>query len=600
MYLRQLRALNLLGVSMEYKRSFDKLPLILIMFFLLLPNSLFAEQKIRVGIYENMPKVFTSGSGKPSGIFVDIIEEIARREGWLVEYIRGSWGEGLDRLEKGEIDFLPDVAFTQERNSLFLFHQEPVLFDWFQIYAKTGSRVRSVIDLDDKKVSIVERSIQEEALKKMLQAFGLSVTIIFFPDYSEAFAAVIEGWADAAVTNRFFGARHAQKYGLEDTAIVFNPISLFFAASRKVAPEILKALDKNLADMKHNQDSIYYKSLRKWATVDHEPVIPSWLKNLLIGLVFMSLFGGLGVFTLKHHASSQTDGFRKSLKARGGSNKLWETTFNAVQDAIWVIDAESNILLANPATSKLFGVDAKTFITGRKYLEVRKKFEKEHQSCSLESVRFEKKRISSIAPLGEKWIKVTVDPILDEMEKVRGFIHIVSDITEVKRAEMDMAVKEQKIRAINKELEDKISELKMSREQTIQVLARVNESRDPYTAGHQRRVAKLAVAIAEEMRLGEEKAKEIELASLIHDTGKIQIPSEILSKPGTLSPVEFALIKTHPETALRILKPVQFNWPLAETVYQHHERMDGSGYPRGIKGNDILLEARILAIADTV
>ncbi len=134
----------------------------------------------------------------------------------------------------------------------------------------------------------------------------------------------------------------------------------------------------------------------------------------------------------------------------------------------------------------------------------------------------------------------------------------------------------------------------------VQVIAHTVESRDPYTAGHQRRVAELAAAIASEMDFTADKVKGIHMASMIHDLGKISVPSEILSKPGRLSSIEFSIIKCHPQIGYDILKGIDFPWPVAKTVLQHHERMNGSGYPYGLKGDEILPEAKILMVADVV
>jgi putative nucleotidyltransferase with HDIG domain len=142
--------------------------------------------------------------------------------------------------------------------------------------------------------------------------------------------------------------------------------------------------------------------------------------------------------------------------------------------------------------------------------------------------------------------------------------------------------------------------LTRSMEGTIQAMAATVESRDAYTAGHQRRVAELVLAMAGEMHLAENDIHAVHLAAIVHDLGKIQVPAEILSKPGKLLPLEFELIKYHPTSGYNILKDVDFPWPIAEIVYQHHERLDGSGYPRGLKGDEILLAAKILAVADTV
>ncbi len=146
----------------------------------------------------------------------------------------------------------------------------------------------------------------------------------------------------------------------------------------------------------------------------------------------------------------------------------------------------------------------------------------------------------------------------------------------------------------------KIDASKTIFEETIQAMATTVEMRDPYTAGHQKRVTKLAIAIAAEMGLTEDQVSGLRLAGLVHDIGKTRVPIEILTNPTKLSAAEFSIIKTHPLVGYDILKTIDFLQPVATIVHQHHERLDGSGYPGGISGDDIMLEARILAVADVV
>ncbi len=149
-------------------------------------------------------------------------------------------------------------------------------------------------------------------------------------------------------------------------------------------------------------------------------------------------------------------------------------------------------------------------------------------------------------------------------------------------------------------LEDVMNKLDRVYEETIAALAYAVEKRDAYTAEHQRRVAKLAVAIAREMKLSPDDMRGIYLAASVHDIGKIYVPAEILTKPSRLTENEFGIIKTHVDIGYEILKGIEFPWPIAEIVLQHHERIDGSGYPRGLSNKDILFEAKILAVADVV
>ena len=137
-------------------------------------------------------------------------------------------------------------------------------------------------------------------------------------------------------------------------------------------------------------------------------------------------------------------------------------------------------------------------------------------------------------------------------------------------------------------------------DETVKAVTKIAEMRDPYTAGHQRRVTELALAISREMDLPQEQIEGLNVAGLLHDVGKIAVPSDILNKPGRLSEGEFIVIKSHPQVTYDILKTINFPWPVANIAYQHHERLDGSGYPQGLKGKNICLEAKILSVADVV
>ncbi len=165
-------------------------------------------------------------------------------------------------------------------------------------------------------------------------------------------------------------------------------------------------------------------------------------------------------------------------------------------------------------------------------------------------------------------------------------VRIYNDITEQKKTEH--------------ELKQSMLQLRKNLAGTIQAMAMTVETRDPYTAGHQRRTSDIARCIAQEMGLPGKQVDGIRMAGVIHDLGKISIPAEILSKPGKICQPEYSLIKFHPQTGYDILKGIDFRWPVAEIVRQHHERLDGSGYPYNLDGDKILLEARIIGVADVI
>lgn len=177
-------------------------------------------------------------------------------------------------------------------------------------------------------------------------------------------------------------------------------------------------------------------------------------------------------------------------------------------------------------------------------------------------------------------------PIKDESGVIVAGIVVYTDLTELKHSERDLL-------ASHRRLETMVHDI-------TEAMGRIVEVRDPYTQGHELRVAALAKLLAEEMGRSAEEIAGIEMAGLVHDIGKLGIPTEILTKPGVLSAAEFALVREHPGFGYEILKDIAFPWPVAESVLQHHERMDGSGYPQGLRGDQIHITARILAVADVI
>ena len=176
-------------------------------------------------------------------------------------------------------------------------------------------------------------------------------------------------------------------------------------------------------------------------------------------------------------------------------------------------------------------------------------------------------------------------------------IRILEFIARLKRILAERETRAERNQALT-EVQRNLDKFKRAMDGIVQAISLTLEMRDPYTAGHQERVAQLACAIANDMGLPQDRIYGLRMAAIIHDLGKITIPAEILCKPGKLLPLEYELIKNHVQAGYDILKKIEFPWPLAEIIYQHHERMDGSGYPNGVNGAAIRLEARIIAVSD--
>jgi PAS domain S-box-containing protein/putative nucleotidyltransferase with HDIG domain len=270
------------------------------------------------------------------------------------------------------------------------------------------------------------------------------------------------------------------------------------------------------------------------------------------------------------------------------------TMLKSIEDGVIATDKKGNVTFMNPLAETLTGWQQAKALN-KPLKEVYKIIDgknKKEQSISVRDILKgdEYHLPSDIALVSKKGKTIPVDhraaPITDEIGSTSGVVLAFRDITRQKKTEAEL------IRSFER--------LKQAMDGTVQAMAFTIETRDPYTAGHQRRVTQLACALAEKMDLSKDVVDGVRMAGDLHDIGKIYVPAEILSKPGKLSEAEFNIIKTHSQVGYDILKTIEFPWPIADIVLQHHERINGSGYPAGLHGKDILLEARILAVADVI
>lgn len=263
------------------------------------------ERIVRVGVYDNPPKIGMV-DGRPEGFFVDLIEHIARAEGWRLQYVHGGWSDGLARLERGEIDLMPDVAISPARRQSFSFHQTPVLLSWSQVYAAADSGIRSILDLKGRRITVVENSVQHEMLADLMRNFSLDARLVPVADFDRSFRLVADGQADAAVSNRFYGESHAKIAGLEATAIIFAPSDLFFATGKGRAEDLLQRIDDHLTAMKQDDRSIYYASQRRWFSQEPEFRIPAWVRTAVLAGALVLALSLAGSVMLRRQVSART------------------------------------------------------------------------------------------------------------------------------------------------------------------------------------------------------------------------------------------------------------------------------------------------------
>ncbi len=287
------------------------------------------------------------------------------------------------------------------------------------------------------------------------------------------------------------------------------------------------------------------------------------------------------------HTEDQTDHKQMAEKLQE-SEENYRLLIENANEAIFVAQ-DGKLVFHNPLTSRIIGYSSEELM-GRSFIDFihpdDRNMVAENYLKRLKGEDFQSRYAFRCVfkDGGIRWVEIGAVRI--DWTGRPATLNFVTDITVRKRAE--------------EQLQQSLLQLRRAVETTIQVLVMAVEIKDPYTAGHQRRMTNLSRAMATEMGLPPEMIEGLRMAGVIHDIGKITMPTEILSKPTKLSAIELSLIREHVRLGYDILKDVGSSWPLAEIVLQHHERMDGSGYPRNLKGDDILMEARILAVADVV
>jgi PAS domain S-box-containing protein/putative nucleotidyltransferase with HDIG domain len=279
---------------------------------------------------------------------------------------------------------------------------------------------------------------------------------------------------------------------------------------------------------------------------------------------------------------------RKALEALRESEERYRNLFEDSKDAVLIWTVDSKILGVNQATLEIFGCSIEDMIGSEisdiyvektDYSKFQTRLDREGAIRGYE-ITLKKKNGTLLDCLFTATVRKGKDG------KILGYQGIARDVTELKHNE--------------RELKRTMDVLRKSIGGITQAMSSMVESRDPYTAGHQKRVADLARAIAKDMGLTPDQIDAVRMAGTLHDIGKMAVPAEILTSPARLTEKAFELIKDHPQTAYNILQEIEFPWPIADIVLQHHERMNGTGYPSGITGDDIRVEARIIAVADVV
>ena len=321
---------------------------------------------VNVGAYDNAPKIFMDANGNINGFWPELLAQIAKEENWKINYIHGTWKQGLERLQKKQIDIMPDVAFSKQRSRLYDFSKEPVLLSWSRIYVHPdNTRIQSITDLEDKTIGALEKSINLEGsggLKELVTNFNVNCRFETFDNYDQVFKALEDKQIDAGITNRNFGNKNAGNYLVKKTGIIFQPININFAFPKNHLPaaHLAERIDYHIHKLKTDDRSIYYTLLEKYfegeiARKEIE-VLPVWVKLLVSGLILLAAVFLLAVLISRYQIRKKIKEIRVRDTALFKGEERYREIFNSTSDSITIHDLETGrILDANTAACTLLG-----------------------------------------------------------------------------------------------------------------------------------------------------------------------------------------------------------------------------------------------------
>ena len=322
------------------------------------------SKTVRVGVYDNSPKIYKDANGDIKGFWADITNYIAQKENWNLVYVYGTWDEGLARLEKGEIDLMVDVAVSDERKAKYDFNNESALLSWSIVYTRKDFDIKSFKDLEGKSIAIMKSSVHYTAplgLKNVLTSFGVTSNIVDVKSMDEVFKLLDNNQADAGVVNWNFGVSNEDKYKVTRTGIIFNPSELNYALPKNGAKNsyLINVLDYRLRELKNNPDSIYYQSINTnfAKSLGAVEVLPKWLNLFLIVAGVLLIIIAAIFLLMRQYQKTLRREIDKGIRDIKESEEKYSAVINQAQDGI-VIVQDQVIKYANKAIN-IIGYDDK-------------------------------------------------------------------------------------------------------------------------------------------------------------------------------------------------------------------------------------------------
>ncbi len=406
-------------------------------------SSAYAKTVLKVGVYNNKPTIFEDDDGRVKGFFIDILEEIAAKEGWQLEYVTGHFAGIYDELKAGKIDLLPAIAYVKERESFVDYTYETVMANWAELYVPDGVDFTSLIELEGKKIGVKQGDIHFKVLRDMTRNFNISCRFLETDEYETVFEMLHANFIDVGVVNRLYGNRSKGQYNIQATPVIYNPIEMRYAVPKGENEQIIARIDSYLSSFKADEDSVYYRSVNRWFIISGKESLPAWVLYLLYGVAGTVTLLTAATFLFRYQVKKRTIELTRSneqLEAQVEERKKVEEDLRkyarvveASSDAMALIDLKHRHVLYNSRYRDLVTVSGVS-IDGMSVRDVfgadffKEELEGPVSSC-LQGRIVDLQVRSGSSPVPSRHLDITLSPYLSRRSEINGYVIDIRDVT---------------------------------------------------------------------------------------------------------------------------------------------------------------------------
>lgn len=336
---------------------------------LMAPNQTLAGQKrlVRIGAFDYFPALFRDSDGAIKGFYVDALADLAKRENLHIEYVYGSWAEGLERIRSGQIDVLTSVAYTPERAEFLEYSTTPLLTVWGELYVPIASELDHITKLQGKRVAVMKNDFNGHSFIKLSQTFGISCDFIEMDGFQQIFEAIAQKKVDAGVVNNIFGVPQQREYQLRATGIAFTPFPIYLAVAKNKHLELLALLDSYLLRWHQDEHSVYQQARQQWlhGRPAQERGIPPWLLASLTGFALITFLAAAFILLLRNQVKRATLVIAQREVRLRETAEMKRLLLNSTAEGIYGLDLEGNCTFCNASCLKVLGLDRQEQLIGQ-------------------------------------------------------------------------------------------------------------------------------------------------------------------------------------------------------------------------------------------